>query len=444
LHGHYVCLTWLRIYVVGEANASFISSLTDAAPRLLYTSSHLNCILPNMHSLAKLLPSLPFISLALAQHMVPNPEHACASIAHAFHYENVKVNFAEYVPANTNLSLPNSGAVATCQTPYQEVPVDICRVAMFVKTSATSNITLEAWLPTNWTGRFLSTGNGGLDGCIQYVDIAYANSFGFAAVGANNGHNGTSGKPFYHNPEVVTDFAWRSMHTGVVVGKALTKAYYERDYTKSYYLGCSTGGREGFKMVQDFPEDFDGAVIGAPALAFNNLSSWSGSFLIKTGYNDSATWLTPDEWVTVHEDILAQCDTLDGAADGMISDTLDCHYDPVNLICAPGNTSSSCLSTAKVNTVKKVFEPVCHPQGTKLRCAYRLEQMLIFRLLFQYYGVNGSLIYPRMQPGSELEAAYIYYTGQPFPVSEILKADIESGDIPRTLFWQCLSTIAII
>lgn len=45
--------------------------------------------------------------------------------------------------------------------------------------------------------------------------------------------------------------------------------------------------------------------------------------------------------------------------------------------------------------------------------------MLIFLLLFQYYGVNGSLIYPRMQPGSELEAAYIYYTGQPFPVSKV-------------------------
>jgi feruloyl esterase len=216
-----------------------------------------------------------------AQHHSP-PSYgggdACSSLAHTFHYPGVTVNFATHIPAGTNLSLPNEGAVATCATPYQVVPVDICRVAMLVKTSAISNITLEAWLPSNWTGRFLSTGNGGLGGCIQYTDVAYGTSFGFATVGANNGHNGTSGEAFYKNTEIVADFAYRSLHTGVVVGKAITKAYYGKKYTKSYYLGCSTGGREGFKEVQDFPQDFDGVVVGAPAVAFNNLSSWSGSF----------------------------------------------------------------------------------------------------------------------------------------------------------------------
>ena len=83
------------------------------------------------------------------------------------------------------------------------------------------------------------------------------------------GHNGTRGTAFYESPEIVADFAYRSLHTGVVVGKELTKAYYEQDYTKSYYLGCSTGGRQGLKMVQDFPNDFDGVVAGAPAVAFN-------------------------------------------------------------------------------------------------------------------------------------------------------------------------------
>ena len=63
-------------------------------------------------------------------------------------------------------------------------------------------ITLEAWLPTNWTGRFLSTGNGGVSGCIQceltceFVfgnnadedideDMAYTAGLGFATVGEN-------------------------------------------------------------------------------------------------------------------------------------------------------------------------------------------------------------------------------------------------------------------
>ncbi|KAK3067695.1 tannase [Teratosphaeriaceae sp. CCFEE 6253] len=330
-------------------------------------------------------------SLALAQNIVPYPSSACSAIATSFSYPDVAVNFAHYIPAGTNLSLDQSSAdLVSCGRPYQPVPVDLCRIAMLVKTSAISNITLETWLPTNWTGRFLSTGNGGLSGCIQYEDIAYASSFGFATVGANNGHNGTRGTAFYKNSEIAADFAYRSVHTGVVVGKAITEKYYASEYTKSYYLGCSTGGRQGFKEVQDFPGDFDGVVLGAPAVAFNNLSSWSGSFLLKTGPTNSSTWLTPADWALVHADILSQCDDLDGVADGILEDPMLCRYTPVILQCSPsGNTTTACLTAAQVHTVKQVFEP--------------------------YYGANGSLIFPRMQPGSELSDAFIYYTGQPFP-----------------------------
>lgn len=62
----------------------------------------------------------------------------------------------------------------------------------------------------------------------------------------------------------MADFAYRSVHTGVVVGKQISQAYYGTAHKKSYYLGCSTGGRQGLKSVQDYPEDFDGVVAGAP------------------------------------------------------------------------------------------------------------------------------------------------------------------------------------
>ncbi|KAK5164210.1 tannase [Saxophila tyrrhenica] len=332
-----------------------------------------------------------------AQQLVLHPQKACSSIASSFSHPDVTVNFASYITAGTNVSIDQSGDLSTCMHPAGAVPVDLCRVAMFVKTSGISNITLEAWLPTNWTGRFLSTGNGGLSGCIQYDDIAYGTSYGFATVGANNGHNGTSGDAFYMNSEVVEDFSWRSVHTGVVVGKAITEAYYGSDYMKSYYLGCSTGGRQGFKEVQQFPHDFDGVVVGAPAVGFNNLSSWSGSFYLYTGDNSSATFLSPDKWALVHQDILKQCDSIDGVADGILEDPELCAYNPVTLQCSPSaSNTSSCLTSAQVATVRKVFSP--------------------------YYGTdsanNSALIFPRMQPGSELADAFIYYNGQPFPYTE--------------------------
>lgn len=335
--------------------------------------------------------SVATVPFGQTQKLVSYPTSACSSIAKSFHSTGVNVNFAEYITAGTNLTLEQGYNLSTCGRPFQVVPVDLCRIAMHVATSDRSGITLEAWLPTNWTGRFLSTGNGGVSGCIQYEDLAYTAGLGFATVGANNGHNGTRGFAFYQNADVVADFAYRSVHTGVVVGKEITKAYYQRDYNKSYYLGCSTGGRQGFKEAQDVPEDFDGIVAGAPAVAFNNLSSWSGHFLLITGANDSATFLTPQDWALVHQDILTQCDGLDGAVDGILENPDLCTYRPESLQCSPGNTTA-CLTSAQVQTVRQIFAP--------------------------YYGVNGSLIYPRMQPGSELSDAFIYYSGQPFPYTE--------------------------
>lgn len=240
----------------------------------------------------------------------------------------------------------------------------------------------------------MSIGNGGLSGCIQYADLAYTASYGFASVGANNGHNGTSGEAFLNNDDIVADFAYRSVHTGVVVGKQLSQAYYEQKHSKSYYLGCSTGGRQGFKEAQDFPEDFDGIISGAPALAFNNLSTFSGRGLYVTGPPSAPTFLSPDLWALVHDDVLAQCDSLDGVADGIIEDNDICDYRPENLQCSPknGTNSTGCLTAPQVLTVRELFT--------------------------DWYGLNGSLIYPRMNYGAELTARFVYYSGQPFMYTE--------------------------
>ncbi|KAJ2904929.1 tannase and feruloyl esterase [Zalerion maritima] len=317
-------------------------------------------------------------------------ESQCSSLSSTLSLPNTAtVWFTEYLPQGTNLTLPDNNV--TCGRASQVIPVDLCRVALSVSTSTSSEISLEVWLPAPslWTGRFLSTGNGGLSGCIQYEDIAYAASFGFASVGANNGHNGTSGEPFLDSPEVVADFAYRSVHTGAVVGKEVSRQFYGREHDKSYYIGCSTGGRQGFKSAQDFPGDFDGIVAGAPAIAFGNLSSWSGHFYPVTGADadGNEAWVPPELWAAVHQDVLAQCDGLDGAEDGILEDPELCGYTPENLVCASG-AAGACLTGAQAETVAKVFEDL--------------------------RGEDGSLVYPRMQPGSEILASYVYYSGMPF------------------------------
>ncbi|KAK1220531.1 hypothetical protein PQX77_016699 [Marasmius sp. AFHP31] len=300
---------------------------------------------------------------------------------------------ASVIPAGTNVTFPVVDPTCSRDTPPLVIPSDICRITMQVETSSSSRIKMEAWLPREWTGRFLSTGNGGLGGCIQYPDLAYTTSLGFATVGANGGHDGARGIPLAESPEVVADFAYRSIHTNVVIGKKITKEFYGEAHTKSYYLGCSNGGRQGIKSVEDFPEDFDGVVAGAPAVNAVGLFSWMGHFFSEITHDPSQpTFIPGPTWTgLIHNDILAQCDKLDGVEDGIIEDPNTCDYDPSRLLCTDGQTEN-CLTLTQVESVRKSFSP--------------------------FLNSTGGLIFPRAQPGGEDFLSQMA-NGQPF----ILTAD---------------------
>ncbi|KIK50348.1 hypothetical protein GYMLUDRAFT_266176 [Collybiopsis luxurians FD-317 M1] len=336
-----------------------------------------------------MLGKLPFLQTILSIHAASvDFDSACDNIAsQAASIANTTVFFSEVVPAGTNLSFVNPTCDAVGVASSQVTLADMCRVALNVSTSDQSGIAMEAWLPRNWTGRFLSTGNGGLAGCIQYADMAYGAGLGFATVGANNGHNGSSGQPFYNNSEVLEDFVFRSIQTNVLVGKEITKMFYGSPHNFSYYFGCSTGGRQGFQSVQDFPDYFDGVLAGSPGFNFNSLMSYFGRFFEILGTPDSPTFITAEQWSgLIHENVLKQCDTIDGVADGIIEDPNLCDYKPEELICAPGSNSSDCLTATQVEALRQVFSPM--------------------------YGLHGNLMFPRQQPGGE-DTAYVetLYTG---------------------------------
>ncbi|KAH8705459.1 Tannase/feruloyl esterase [Talaromyces proteolyticus] len=315
----------------------------------------------------------------------------CLSLKPRQYIRNSTRTVLEYVPGGTNLTFPDN--VASCSRPNQVVASDICRLALSIPTSHRSSITFEAWLPRDWTGRFLGTGNGGIDGCIKYEDLAYGSSQGFATVGSNNGHNGTTAIAMLNNLDVTTDFAWRSLHKMVTSGKKLTKAFYQKSPTKSYYMGCSLGGRQGIKAAEIFPHDFDGIVAGSPAVDFNNLVSWRASFFPITGSVNSSNFITADTWDTlIHNEVLNQCDGLDGVLDGIIEDPTICSFRPEAMACSGPTNTTDCLTPTQVEIVKRVFSP--------------------------FLREDGELIYPAMQPGSEIYAAEKLYAGAPFSYSD--------------------------
>lgn len=142
------------------------------------------------------------------------------------------------------------------------------------------------------------------------------------------------------------------------------------------------------KSAQDFPDDFDGIVAGAPAFAFNNLTSWSGHFYTLTGPANSSAFVPMSKWAQIHEDVLKQCDNLDNLEDGILEAPLLCKYDPSGLACTEGSNTTTCLTPEQLETVKAVYSPLLNDAG--------------------------DLVYPRLQPGAEVIAAAALINGQPF------------------------------
>ena len=200
--------------------------------------------------------------------------------------------------------------------------------------------------------------------------------------------------PWTRHEESLTFALPDRLHTITVTGKKLSNLFYDENYKKSYYLGCSLGGRQGIKAAEMFPGDFDGIVAGSPALDFNNLQSWRASFFPITGPANSSAFISTATWTTlIHDEVLSQCDGLDGVIDGIIEDPNLCSFRPEALLCEK-NTSTNCLTSTQVEMVREIFSP--------------------------FYGEDGDLIYPAMQPGSEILAAENLYAGRPFSYSEVM------------------------
>ncbi|KAI6312058.1 hypothetical protein MCOR29_008141 [Pyricularia oryzae] len=300
----------------------------------------------------------------------------------------------EYVASGTTIQLDDN--VPSCGRTSQVVDANICRVALQIPTSNRSSLSFELWLPERWDEkRYVATGNGGVDGCIKYEDIAYGVKNGFAAMGTNNGHNGTTGVDFLNNEDVVVDFSYRALHTGTVSAKTLIQEFYNSPPAKSYYIGCSLGGRQGISAAERFPEDYDGILAGAPAVDFNHLYSLRARMFTVTGSPGSPDYIPVSTWSgLIHNEVLAQCDTLDGVADGIIEIANKCHFDPTKLLCRADQANqagTACLSRAQISQVQTVYAP--------------------------YTYANGTLIWPRMNAGAEILASAGLLAGRPFSPS---------------------------
>jgi len=226
-------------------------------------------------------------------------------------------------------------------------------------------------LPENWNGRFLMQGGGGLNGNVGFplganaAGDSPALQRGFAVISTDSGHTGAGGfdASFFGDQEATLNFLYQAVGKVAQVGKQIVATYYGKNAAHSYFMGCSTGGREAMLMTQRYPRFFDGVVAGAPAMrtSFSNLADrWVAVALNEVAPKDEqgksqlSRALSDSDRKLVIDSLLKACDAKDGIADGIISDPRGCGFDPMELACK-GQKTDSCLTREQAAAIKKGF-----------------------------------------------------------------------------------------
>jgi len=238
---------------------------------------------------------------------------------------------------------------------YQKLPV-FCRVMATLKPTADSNIKVEVWMPVSgWNHKFQGEGNGGFAGSLPYGQMAGALAQGYATAGTDTGHEGeaTDAAWALQHPEKIADFGYRGIHEMTEKAKEIAAAYYSQAPQRSYFVGCSDGGREALMEAQRFPNDYDGILAGAPANYWTHLLT-SGADTAKTVLGTPGGYIPPAKIPAIGAAVLAACDAQDGVKDGIVSEPAKCRFDASTLLCKDAETDR-CLTAPQVASLTKLY-----------------------------------------------------------------------------------------
>lgn len=310
--------------------------------------------------------------------------NSCADLAN-LKMDGVEITKATLVPAGTTVPPPFPNAPRTAPLPAH------CRVDGVIQRRNGAGgeefgIGFALALPeaNTWNGDFMMQGGGGGNGVVANpIGASYSGEKpalvrGFAVASTDTGHKAKSGGfdfSFMRDQQAYLDFAYQANAQVAGVAKQIIEHYYAKPASYSYFVGCSTGGREGMILSQRYPMAFDGIVAGDPAMRTGRSNLAIGKW-IPVAYNQAAPrdeagkpqikkFLTDSDRKLFMDSLMKRCDARDGVADGMIFDPLHCDFDPVVLACKAGQ-SQGCIAPEKVAAIKKAFAGPKNSYGTEV------------------------------------------------------------------------------
>lgn len=297
------------------------------------------------------------------------PSDACSRLG-ALRLKDVTITVATSIAKDA--PVPNSGLSPMFGNApvVGKAPAAMCRVVGHIRPTRSSDIGFEVWLPASgWDGRLHGIGIGGFAGVIDYFTLAQGVLAGQATVATDTGHRGNMQDSSWSKgqPEAVRDYSWRAIHLSTVAAKQVVAAFYGRSADKSYFVGCSGGGRQGLVEAARFPDDYDGIVSGAPAASFTELA------LALVNAHQAQTLpgatMRPAQTKLLQEEVLRQCDAQDGQQDGLIDDPRQCHFDASKLLCS-NSSSPQCFSDAQVGALRRLHAGPMSSAGRQLAGGY--------------------------------------------------------------------------
>ncbi|KNG90989.1 hypothetical protein ANOM_000681 [Aspergillus nomiae NRRL 13137] len=235
--------------------------------------------------------------------------------------ENSTVFYANDYPAHYNFTPPVSLNYGSTSSPRgisaYELPVAACIAQANITLPNNTQHSVGFVLPDDWNGRFLANGNGEFSGSIGWdaiVSLLALQNWGHVAL-----HNAV-----------------------------------------------------GLKEVEEYPEDFDGVIAGAPAWWTSHQQLWNVLTAIWNLPETADYHVTSDQMSAVAAEILKQCDPQDGVKDNILQNPFGCVLDITTLACNSTSSNDTCLTSPQIGTVNKLFNPWVDANDTFVFPGYTL------------------------------------------------------------------------
>ncbi len=237
---------------------------------------------------------------------------------------------------------------------------EYCKVLGSIHNLPQSTILFEVSMPiSKWNGKYFVAGGGGYNGVIPRLTQALAE--GYAAAGSDTGHEAKDTNWALNNLDAQNNYAYLATHVVTLIGKEILRAFYNQHERRSYFVGCSNGGKMALAEIQRYPDDFDAAISGDPVIDRTKLMmqyAWNSQAL-------AAAPIPPAKIPAIQKATMSACHESGGAINGLLMTPGRCKFEPKLMIC-PSGDGPNCLTAGQARALQKILDGPVNSAGAEL------------------------------------------------------------------------------